>query len=278
MDSLPTAADLITRAERLVVLTGAGMSAESGVPTFRDALTGLWARYDAEALATPEAFERDPALVWGWYEWRRELVERVHPNAGHRAVARRDCTLITQNVDDLHERAGSKDVIHLHGSLFAPRCSACHQPAADVPGGTVEQEAADGAAIGVANRAAGGVADGAADRRAGEAAGGAVGEGGPRTPPACVYCASPVRPGVVWFGEQLPVAAFERAVEVAARADVLITVGTSGQVYPAAEIPQVTAKRGGAVIQVNPQPTPLDPFCAINLRGTAAEVLPEIIR
>jgi NAD-dependent deacetylase len=230
------AAALIAGAERLVVFTGAGMSAESGVPTFRDALTGLWAQYDAQALATPEAFEQDPALVWGWYEWRRELVQRVRPNAGHEAVARRDCTVITQNVDDLHERAGSKDPIHLHGSLFAPRCSAC-----------------------------------------GEASASAAGGEGPRTPPVCGYCGAAVRPGVVWFGEALPMTALEEAVTAAANADVLVTVGTSGVVYPAAEIPQVTAKMGGAVIQVNPQPTPLDPFCVVNLRGPAAEVLPRII-
>ncbi|MCO8273193.1 NAD-dependent deacylase [Actinoplanes sp. TRM 88003] len=238
---LRAAAALIAGAERLVVLTGAGMSAESGVPTFRDALTGLWARYDAQALATPEAFEQDPALVWGWYEWRRELVERVGPNAGHEAVARRDAVVITQNVDDLHERAGSKNPIHLHGSLFTPRCSGC-------------------------------------GRAAGAPAVGGAGTEGPRTPPSCEHCQSLVRPGVVWFGESLPVDALEKAVEAAANADVLVTVGTSGVVHPAAEIPQVTAKLGGTVIQVNPQPTPLDPFCAVNLRGPAATVLPEIIR
>ncbi|GAB2617457.1 NAD-dependent protein deacylase 1 [Paractinoplanes abujensis] len=241
MNTLQHAAELIAGAQRLVVFTGAGMSAESGVPTFRDALTGLWARYDAQALATPEAFQRDPALVWGWYEWRRELVERVDPNPGHEAVARLDCTLITQNVDQLHERAGSEDVLHLHGSLFEPRCSVCAQPAPPPPG--------------------------------------AAGSGdGPRTPPACGNCGSPVRPGVVWFGEALPVDVLERAVEAAAAADVLITVGTAGVVYPAAEIPQVTARLGGSVIQVNPQATPLDEVCALNLRGTAAEVLPKIIR
>ncbi|MDY7088177.1 MAG: NAD-dependent deacylase [Actinomycetota bacterium] len=242
MDSLRHAAELIAGAERLVVFTGAGMSAESGVPTFRDALTGLWARYDAQTLATPEAFTRDPALVWGWYEWRRELVERVQPNPGHEAVARLNCTVITQNVDDLHERAGSPNPIHLHGSLFAPRCSACGRPAEPSPGP------------------------------------GNTGDDGPRTPPACGACREPVRPGVVWFGEALPQDALEQAVEAAANADVLITVGTAGVVHPAAEIPQVTAKLGGTVIQVNPQPTPLDGVCALNLRGTAAEVLPEIIR
>jgi NAD-dependent deacetylase len=227
------AADLIARAERLVVFTGAGMSAESGVPTFRDALTGLWARYDAQTLATPEAYDRDPALVWSWYEWRRALVERVHPNAGHEAVAALDCTVITQNVDDLHERAGSNNVIHLHGSLFAPRCSVCAEPAPSAMGA--------------------------------------------ESLSTCVSCAAPVRPGVVWFGERLPTAAFEQAVEAAANCDVLITVGTSGLVYPAAEIPQVTQRMGGTVIQVNPQATPLDPFCAVNLRGPAAEILPALL-
>ncbi|WP_127504259.1 SIR2 family NAD-dependent protein deacylase [Actinoplanes solisilvae] len=239
MESMREAADLIARAERLVVFTGAGMSAESGVPTFRDALTGLWARFDAQTLATPEAYDRDPALVWGWYEWRRELVERVSPNAGHEAVAALPATVITQNVDDLHERAGSPNVTHLHGSLFTPRCSSCgepHRPREQAPGGE-----------------------------------------GPRTPPGCEHCQSPVRPGVVWFGEQLPVDALEGAVEAAAGSDVLITVGTSGLVYPAAEIPQVAARMGGTVIQVNPDSTPLDPFCAINLRGAAAEVLPHLV-
>ena len=233
------AAALIARAERLVVFTGAGMSAESGVPTFRDAMTGLWARFDAQSLATPEAYDRDPALVWGWYEWRRELVERVSPNAGHEAVAALNGTVITQNVDDLHERAGSADVTHLHGSLFTPRCSSCGKP----------HEARE--------RPSGGE--------------------GPRTPPPCGHCRGPVRPGVVWFGEQLPADALERAVEAAADCDVLITVGTSGVVYPAAEIPQVAARMGGTVIQVNPETTPLDPFCAINLRGAAAEVLPRLV-
>src|SRR4051794_29580510 len=128
------AAELLRDAKRVVVFTGAGMSAESGVPTFRDSLTGLWARFDPETLATPSAFAADPALVWGWYEWRRAAVQRVHPNAGHEAVATigshvPNTVVITQNVDDLHERAGSRAPIHLHGSLFTPRCSSCGLPA-----------------------------------------------------------------------------------------------------------------------------------------------------
>lgn len=233
------AAGLLARAKRVVVFTGAGISAESGVPTFRDALTGLWHQFDAEKLATTEAFERDPALVWGWYESRRATVERVRPNAGHEAIARiENAVVITQNVDDLHERAGSRNVIHLHGSLFAPRCSAC---------GTRAPHSA------------------------------APPTDGPLEPPACDNCGSPVRPGVVWFGEPLPQDAFAEAVDQAASCDLLITVGTSGVVYPAAELPEVAARFGAPVIQVNPQPTPLDAVATINLRGTAGNVLPQLV-
>ncbi|MFE0592179.1 NAD-dependent deacetylase [Micromonospora echinospora] len=253
MESIPVepplraAAELLGRARRVVVFTGAGMSAESGVPTFRDALTGLWQRYDAQALATPEAFRADPALVWGWYEWRRHAVRLARPNPGHRAVAAIQArvpgtVLITQNVDDLHERAGSPDPVHLHGSLFAPRCSACAHPA-PTPDDT-QDEPADGRRV---------------------------------SPPECARCAAPVRPGVVWFGEALPGAALEAAVEAASSCDVLVTVGTSGLVYPAAEIPQVAARLGAAVIQVNPERTPLDPVSEVNLRGPAATVLPALV-
>jgi NAD-dependent deacetylase len=246
VDELRNAADLLARAKRVVVLTGAGISAESGVPTFRDALTGLWERFDAQALATPEAFRAAPALVWGWYEWRRSLAQRVRPNAGHRAVAAIEarvpaCTVITQNVDDLHEQAGSAAPLHLHGSLFAPRCSACAHPAP----------------------VAGPADEPAAGRRL--------------TPPGCAMCGEPVRPGVVWFGEALPAEALAAAVEAAAECDLALTIGTSGLVYPAAVIPQVAHRFGAAVVQVNPQETPLDPIATVNLRGTAAEILPALV-
>ncbi|SCL28379.1 SIR2 family NAD-dependent protein deacylase [Micromonospora inyonensis] len=241
------AAELLGQARRVVVFTGAGMSAESGVPTFRDALTGLWQRYDAQALATPEAFRADPALVWGWYEWRRHAVRLAHPNAGHRAVAAIQhrapgTVLITQNVDDLHERAGSPDPVHLHGSLFAPRCASCARPAP--VSDDAEGEPVDGRRV---------------------------------PPPRCAHCAAPVRPGVVWFGEALPGAALEAAVEAASSCDLLLTVGTSGLVYPAAEIPQVAARLGAAVVQVNPEETPLDGIAEVNLRGPAARVLPALV-
>jgi NAD-dependent deacetylase len=245
--TLSDAAKLLGQARHVVVFTGAGISAESGVPTFRDALTGLWSRFDAQALATPQAFHEDPDLVWGWYEWRRRLVQRVQPNHGHLAVARLAShvprlTVITQNVDDLHERAGSESPIHLHGSLFAPRCVACSRPA-PLPPATGDEP-----------------------------------DGGSRVPPPhCASCGGLIRPGVVWFGESLPERALEAAVRAASSSDVLLTIGTSGLVYPAAEIPRLAARAGTAVVQVNPQPTPLDPIARVNLPGPAAEILPALV-
>jgi NAD-dependent protein deacetylase/lipoamidase len=235
------------RARHVVVFTGAGVSAESGIPTFRDALTGLWERFDAEALATPQAFARDPALVWGWYEWRRMKAMRAEPNAAHRAIAALESlaprvTVITQNVDDLHERAGSRRPVHLHGSLFAPRCFDCAEPAA-LPATSPDEP-----------------------------------EGGRRlAPPRCARCGGPIRPGVVWFGEALPEEALADAFEAAAACDVLFSVGTSSLVHPAAQVP-VVAKRGGAmVVQVNPHETPLDAVADVNVRETAAAALPALL-
>ncbi|GIF78479.1 SIR2 family NAD-dependent protein deacylase [Asanoa siamensis] len=239
------AAAALRGARKVVVFSGAGISAESGVPTFRDDLTGLWARFDAAKLATPEAFDDDPDLVWGWYEWRRARTLRAEPNAGHVAVAAIEArvpgsVVVTQNVDDLHERAGSKAPIHLHGSLFAPRCVAAGHPA------TVDAAPASD-------------------------------EGRRLPPPRCVECGALVRPGVVWFGEALPEQAFRAAVDAATECDVLLSVGTSGVVYPAAALPMIAANAGATVIQVNPEPTPLDEVCAVNLRGTAADTLPALV-
>ncbi|MDO3703165.1 NAD-dependent deacylase [Micromonospora sp. C28SCA-DRY-2] len=251
MDEVPPrrAAQLLRDARRVVVFTGAGISAESGVPTFRDDLTGLWARFDARRLATATAFHADPDLVWGWYEWRRTRVRQAEPNPGHRAIATIEAripgtTVVTQNVDDLHERAGSRAAIHLHGSLFAPRCvAAAGHPFRSTPDGGPAPSP----------------------------------DGGRIPPPRCASCGALVRPGVVWFGEALPEAALTAAVEAAAACDVLLAVGTSGLVYPAAEIPRIAAGSGAAVVQVNPEPTPLDRVCAVNLRGAAAEVLPSLV-
>ncbi|WP_435586259.1 SIR2 family NAD-dependent protein deacylase [Micromonospora aurantiaca (nom. illeg.)] len=261
---LAEAGRLLAAARRPVVFTGAGMSAESGVPTFRDAQTGLWQRYDPQELATPAAFRADPALVWGWYEARRHGVRRARPNPGHRAVAaiRARCpetVVITQNVDDLHERGGVPAPVRLHGSLFAPRCSACARPA-PIP----EDAAAPGDDAPPGDAAA---PDGMPEPHA-----------GPLTPPACAGCGAPVRPGVVWFGEALPSAALDAAVEAASGCDLLLTVGTSALVHPAAEVPLVAARLGAPVVQVNPVPTPLDAICAVNLRGPAGEVLPALVR
>lgn len=238
---------MLREARNLVIFTGAGMSAESGVPTFRDALTGLWEQYDAEELATPEAFQADPALVWGWYEWRRARVSSVLPNGGHIAVAMIESripgsVLITQNVDDLHEQAGSSAPIHLHGSLFAPRCSQCSRPATlpDIAGG-----------------------EPVAGRRV--------------EPPRCHECGSGVRPGIVWFGEPLPETALAEAMRAASSCDLLLAIGTSGVVYPAAEIPSVAARNGATVIQINPHETPFDRIAGVNLRGPAAQILPELV-
>lgn len=239
--------ETIRSAQCVVVFTGAGVSAESGIPTFRDALARLWSRYDASELASPQGFRADPALVWGWYEWRRMTVLRSEPNQAHRAIAELarhvlKLTLITQNVDDLHERAGSADPIHLHGSLHHPRCFACARPYAFPPGIPEEPE------------------------------------GGRRLePPRCGHCGGRIRPGVVWFGENLPEAAWKLAQQAVQDCDVLFSVGTSSVVWPAAQLPQAAAERGATVIQVNPGETALDPLAGANLRGNAGEVLPKLI-
>ena len=215
---------------RITALTGAGMSAESGIPTFRDAQTGLWARFDAQRLATPGAFNDDPALVWGWYRWRAAAVLRAAPNAGHLGLARlealgHEVTVATQNVDDLHERAGSARVLHLHGSLFASRCIDCAAPPAGEP-----------------------------LRACPEAV---PADGGREEPPACAACGGRLRPGVVWFGEGLPQATWRAAAEAVADCDLLLVIGTSALVYPAAALPLAAIESGTPVLEINPEPTAL---------------------
>jgi NAD-dependent deacetylase len=249
MDTLPS--DLIAAlraAKKVVVFTGAGVSAESGIPTFRDALTGLWARFDAERLATPEAFQQDPELVWGWYEWRRHKVMQAQPNPAHIAIAELaqrlpGLSVITQNVDDLHERAGLRKVIHLHGSLHAPRCSACgraHALSFDMQ--EVEPD-----------------------------------EGRRLAPPRCVACQGLVRPGVVWFGEALPRQAFDAAIAAVEQCDLLLSIGTSGLVYPAAEMPGLARRKGAHVVQVNPAASGLDSVSNWHVQGRAGERLPGML-
>jgi NAD-dependent deacetylase len=226
-------------ASSVAALTGSGISAESGVPTFRDAQTGLWARYDPQELATPEAFARDPELVWRWYAWRRDLVEGAEPNAGHRALADLErrvpvFSLVTQNVDGLHQEAGSANVVELHGNIRRSRC-----PAENV---AVKPDDTD------------------------------------HLPPLCPNCGSPLRPDVVWFGEALPAAGLETASEAARSCDLLLSVGTSGLVYPAASLPYEALESGAIVVEVNPEPTPLSASGDFSLRGRAGEILPRLVR
>lgn len=229
------------RARRVSVLTGAGASAESGIPTFREAQTGLWSRYDPLELATPEAFARDPALVWRWYRWRRALVSEAQPNAGHRALvelARRveEFALITQNVDGLHQRAGSANVIEFHGNLFTTRCS---DPACGM-----EYEAISDADDDV---------------------------------PTCVRCTQALRPGVVWFGEAIPQTALNRAQEAALNCDVFISIGTSSSVWPAAGLIPMASSAGATVVEINPNETELSADCALRVAAKSARALPELV-
>lgn len=239
------AADLLARSKRIVVLTGAGISAESGVPTFRGE-GGLWKSYRAEDLATPEAFSRDPRLVWEWYGWRREVVRSCAPNAAHFALAqfadRHQHTLIaTQNVDGLHRQAGTREdaLVELHGGLFRVRCTSCAWR-------SPHTERVDATSM--------------------------------ETLPRCESCGALARPDIVWFGESLDPRNIERAFAAAEDADVCLVIGTSGVVQPAASIASVTRRHGGAVIEVNPVETPITDISSISLRGTAVDVVPGILR
>jgi NAD-dependent deacetylase len=230
--------DWVRAAQRLAVLTGAGMSAESGVPTFRDAQTGLWAQFDPEQLATEDAFRANPKMVWDWYAFRRELIAKVEPNAGHRALARfaqrhlSRLTLITQNVDGLHQRAGSRGVLALHGNIFEDKWL-------DAPKACCNSDAA--------------------------AAG---------SPPFCGRCGNLLRPDVVWFGEALPLRTLAAAEAAARECDLMLVIGTSGVVYPAAGLARMAA---GKVVVINPEPTELDDTADTVLRGKAAQVLPQLM-
>ena len=239
--------EALRQAKHVAILTGAGVSAESGIPTFRDPLVGLWERFDPGELATPEAFRRDPDLVWGWYEWRRMLVARAQPNAAHRAIAQMSefvptLSLITQNVDDLHERAGSKDVLHLHGQLAEPYCEACRQPF--VPPLAMPNLPAGGARV---------------------------------ESPRCASCSGRVRPGVVWFGEDLPSKPWTAAREAAGRCEVFLCVGTSSVVQPAASLTGMAARSGAITVQVNPHHTEIDDAVSFSLKGPAGKILPELV-
>lgn len=234
----PELRDRLRRVESVCVLTGAGISAESGVPTFRGD-EGLWKKFRPEELANVDAFLRNPQLVWEWYRYRRRLIGEVHPNAGHEALARWEArgkpfTLVTQNVDGLHRRAGSRNVIELHGDIQRTLCLDCRGEVAPV------DETVDLAALRCA-------------------------------------CGGRVRPGVVWFGESLPEGALERAAEAAEACELFLCVGTSGAVYPAAALPAVARRAGAFVVEVNPERTAVSAQMHATLLGRAGEILPQLL-
>lgn len=224
-------------AHHVCILTGAGVSAESGVPTFREAQDGLWAQYNPQDLATPEAFVDDPVLIWLWYRWRRETVSNVEPNPGHHAIARLadvvpKLTLVTQNVDNLHQRAGSRDVIEFHGNIFDDRCFA---------DGSLQQGDHEMAV------------------------------------PVCPGCGANLRPGVVWFGEPIAEHVLNDSWAAASDCDVFLSIGTSSLVYPAAGLADLAKQRGATVAEINPNPTPHAANFDFALAGNSGVVLPELV-
>jgi NAD-dependent deacetylase len=232
--------DDLRKARRVTALTGSGISAESGVPTFRDAQTGLWSKFRPEDLATPEAFQRNPKLVWEWYAWRRELVSQAQPNAGHLALVDLELrvpqfSLITQNVDGLHQRAGSRNVIELHGNITRTKC---FEEDVLVERWTETDE----------------------------------------TPPRCPRCGGRLRPDAVWFGEALPPASLERALAASQSCDLFFSIGTSTLVHPAASLPFEALQHGATVVEINPDETPLTSRATFALRGPSGVILPEILR
>lgn len=254
MADVPAARAALERADRIVALTGAGISADSGVPTFRGR-AGLWRQWRPEDLATPEAFRRDPRLVWEWYAWRRDRIAACRANAGHLALAalaltRPGVTIVTQNVDGLHAEAARLEAerrglasdpalpLELHGSLFRFRCSPCGAR-------TPHRDAVDASSV--------------------------------ETLPRCDSCGGLLRPDVVWFGEPLPADLLAQALEAAAQADACVVVGTSAVVYPAAGVALRALEAGAALIEVNPEATALTPYSTVSVRGRAGEVLPVLL-
>ncbi len=240
MAQIPAGLTAALQASRhTVILTGSGVSAESGVPTFRDARTGLWARYSPEELATPDAYQRDPDLVWQWYQWRRDLIMKARPNGGHLAIAALErllskLTLITQNIDGLHQHAGSSGVLEFHGNIHRNRCS--------LENHLVEVETT-----------------------------------GTTKPPRCASCGSRIRPDVVWFGEPIPRGVLQAAEVAVSSCDVFMSVGTSSIVQPAAGLVESARSAGAVIVEINPQETLLTPSAHIKMSGPAGIALPAIV-
>jgi NAD-dependent deacetylase len=240
MSFSPQLIERLRRAKRVVALTGAGVSAESGVPTFRDAQTGLWSEFNPEELATPSAFRRNPRLVWEWYEYRRKLVANAKPNPAHVALAEMEKLfpvfhVITQNIDGLHQKAGSQNVLELHGNINRARC---------YDEGTVISKWTDTGDV----------------------------------PPKCPNCGGLLRPDVVWFEEPMPEEETARAIQLSANCDVFFSIGTSAIVYPAASLPYEASESGATVVEINPQSTPLTPKADFVLTGAAGIILPGLVR
>jgi NAD-dependent deacetylase len=238
MNEVESAAGLLAPVRRLVVTTGAGMSKESGIPTFRDAPSALWENYDPEDLATPQGFKRNPPLVWKWYEERRAMMKKTSPHPGHYAVAELegmfdDFLLITQNIDNLHREAGSQKIVEVHGNIHCFKCFDNHHPVAELP-------------------------------RTSEA------------PPRC-HCGSVIRPDVVWFGEMLDQDDLDRAFAALSNCEAILVVGTSGLVYPAAGFPAAAKRMGAKVVEVNPEETPITDIADVFVKAPAGEALPAIV-
>jgi NAD-dependent deacetylase len=232
-------AEVLRSAGRVTVMTGAGISAESGVPTFRDAQRGLWARYDPQELATPQAFRRDPRLVWEWYQWRRELIAATRPNRGHEALVKLEkhlptFTLITQNIDGLHQVAGSTNVIELHGNIARTKCFDEDRLVESWP----ETE---------------------------------------ECPPHCPNCGGFLRPDVVWFNESLPQQALAQALQAAQSCDLFFSIGTSALVQPAASLAHKARQSGAVLVEINLEPTPLTRYTNYAVHGPAGQILPALI-
>jgi len=241
-NSIQAAARALARARDVVVFTGAGVSRESGIATFRDPEEGLWTKYDPMQMATLEGYVRDPAYVWAWYEHRFGTVNAAEPNPGHRAIAELEqlvpsVVVVTQNIDGLHQRAGSSDVIELHGTMHRFACL---------------------------RRRHGGFA---LDDLAGQ----------DERPPRCPECGDLIRPDVVWFGEALPEDELRRAQLLAGSCDAMLVVGTSAVVFPAAALPLQALEANAVVIDVNPEPSALSAQATISLRGRGGDILPQLV-
>lgn len=230
----------IRLAKNITVLTGAGISKESGIPTFREAQTGLWAQYDPTELASPQAFRKNPELVWNWYQWRRDMIKKTSPNPAHYALVEMEkqvsgFTLITQNVDGLHMKAGSHNLIEIHGNIMLTKCFDQGHMVESWP---------------VTNS----------------------------VPPKCPKCGSYLRPDVVWFGENLSSDALERSQMAAAKSNIFFSIGTSALVHPAASLPLVALQANSIVVEINPDHTPLTEYVNFNLKGSAGEILPKLMQ